>query len=101
MAQLGLTSFGEVGDAFDPRVHEALMHTYSAEVDSAVCQAILQVGYQFGERVLRPARVAVAEPAVEASSPQVEGVDEVDGVDGVDGHVVDEPAVDDVTSEEK
>lgn len=59
----GLTAFGEVGDAFDPHRHEALMHHYSNEVAGPVCQAIVQVGYQFGERVVRPARVAVAEPA--------------------------------------
>lgn len=59
----GLMAFGEVGDEFDPHRHEALMHRYSDEVSRPVCQAILQVGYQFGERVVRPARVAVAEPA--------------------------------------
>ncbi|MBA3266288.1 MAG: nucleotide exchange factor GrpE, partial [Nocardioidaceae bacterium] len=59
---LGLVPFGEVGEAFDPHRHEALMHSYSDEVSGPRCQAILQVGYQFGERVVRPARVAVAEP---------------------------------------
>ncbi|MEP6666120.1 MAG: nucleotide exchange factor GrpE [Nocardioidaceae bacterium] len=60
---LGLAPFGEVGDPFDPRIHEALMHSYSDEVDGPVCQAVLQVGYRLGDRIIRPARVAVAEPA--------------------------------------
>ncbi|MBA2444403.1 MAG: nucleotide exchange factor GrpE, partial [Nocardioidaceae bacterium] len=66
---LGLAPFGEVGDAFDPHRHEALMHSYADDVSAPVCRVILQVGYQFGERVIRPARVAVAEPT-EASATE-------------------------------
>jgi molecular chaperone GrpE len=62
--KLGLVAFGEVGDEFDPRIHDALMHSYSDEVSGPTCQAILQVGYRIEDRVLRPARVAVAEPTV-------------------------------------
>jgi molecular chaperone GrpE len=69
VSQLGLTSFGQAGDPFDPRIHEALMHSYSEDVDGPVCQAILQVGYQIGERIVRPARVAVAEPPIPVSTP--------------------------------
>lgn len=58
----GLVRFGEPGDAFDPTIHEALMHGYSDEVDVPTCTQILQPGYRVGERVVRPARVAVAEP---------------------------------------
>jgi molecular chaperone GrpE len=61
-AKLGLESFGGTGEPFDPRVHEALMHSYSAEVTEPTCVQILQPGYRVGDRVLRPARVAVAEP---------------------------------------
>ncbi|MGI8702487.1 MAG: nucleotide exchange factor GrpE [Nocardioidaceae bacterium] len=63
VAKLGLTSFGAVGDEFDPRIHEALMHSYSDDVTGPTCSAILQVGYAMSERILRPARVAVAEPS--------------------------------------
>jgi molecular chaperone GrpE len=66
VTSLGLETFGEVGDEFDPRIHEALMHAYSDDVDGPVSQAVLQVGYRLGERVLRPARVAVVEPSVPA-----------------------------------
>jgi molecular chaperone GrpE len=66
VSNLGLTPFGEVGDEFDPRIHEALMHSFSDDVDKPVCQVILQVGYRIDDRVIRPARVAVAEPDVVA-----------------------------------
>ena len=60
--KLGLTTFGKAGEAFDPNVHEALMHSYSADVTEPTCVQVLQPGYKVGERILRPARVAVAEP---------------------------------------
>ncbi|GAA3126971.1 hypothetical protein GCM10010466_17280 [Planomonospora alba] len=62
LGKLGLSPFGSKGDLFDPEVHEALMHSYSADVTEPTCVEILQPGYRIGERVLRPARVAVAEP---------------------------------------
>ena len=61
-SKLGLQQFGKEGEAFDPTVHEALMHSYSPDVTETTCVQILQLGYRFGERVIRPARVAVAEP---------------------------------------
>jgi molecular chaperone GrpE len=61
-AKLGLVRYGEPGDEFDPTVHEALMHGYSDDVAVVTCTEILMPGYRFGERVIRPARVAVAEP---------------------------------------
>jgi len=67
---LGLESFGDVGDEFDPRIHEALMHGYSDEVSGPTCSAVLQVGYRLGDRIVRPARVAVVEP--EAAPPVAE-----------------------------
>ncbi|HYJ66995.1 MAG TPA: nucleotide exchange factor GrpE [Nocardioidaceae bacterium] len=60
---LGLERFGKPGEEFDPRVHEALMHDYADDVDTVTAQTILQVGYRVGERILRPARVSVVEPA--------------------------------------
>jgi molecular chaperone GrpE len=61
-AKLGLERYGEPGDEFDPTIHEALMHEYSDEVTSPTCTKVLMPGYRFGERVIRAARVAVAEP---------------------------------------
>ncbi|MFD1937119.1 MULTISPECIES: nucleotide exchange factor GrpE [Nonomuraea] len=62
VTKLGLTSFGQKGEPFDPTVHEALMHSYSSEVTEPTAIEVLQLGYRIGDRVLRPARVAVAEP---------------------------------------
>jgi molecular chaperone GrpE len=62
VSKLGLVSYGKRGDAFDPKIHEALTHTYSPDVAEDTCVEIFQPGYKVGERVLRPARVAVAAP---------------------------------------
>ena len=64
VAKLGLTRFGQPGDPFDPTQHEALMHSYSDEVTEPTAVQILQPGYSYAGRVVRPARVAVAEPTV-------------------------------------
>ena len=63
LGRLGLVAYGEKGDPFDPKIHEALMHSYSSDVTEDTCVEILQSGYKVGDRILRPARVAVAEPA--------------------------------------
>ena len=60
--KLGLEKYGKDGDEFDPQIHEALMHETSAEVKVATASKILQPGYKFKERVLRPARVSVTDP---------------------------------------
>lgn len=70
-AKMGLQHFGKEGEPFDPMIHEALMHSYAPDVTETTCVAILQPGYRIGERTIRPARVAVAEPqpARRPSSP--------------------------------
>jgi len=60
--RFGLEKYGTEGDAFDPQVHEALLHDTSAEVSVPTASKILQPGYKFKERILRPARVAVTDP---------------------------------------
>ncbi|MDH6138051.1 MULTISPECIES: nucleotide exchange factor GrpE [Kitasatospora] len=62
VAKLGLQQFGKEGEPFDPNMHEALMHSYSSEVTEDTCVQVLQPGYRIGERIIRPAMVAVAEP---------------------------------------
>jgi len=64
----GLVKFGATGDPFDPRVHEALMHSLSADVSTTTCDKIVQAGYQFGDRVVRPALVTVVDPDPSAAS---------------------------------
>ena len=61
-SKLGLQQFGKQGEPFDPQLHEALMHSYSSDVTETTCVQILQPGYKIGDRIIRPARVAVAEP---------------------------------------
>ena len=60
--RFNLEKFGTEGEPFDPQIHEALMHDTSAEVSVPTATKILQPGYRFKERILRPARVAVTEP---------------------------------------
>ncbi|MEU3983878.1 nucleotide exchange factor GrpE [Streptomyces sp. NPDC026672] len=74
-AKMGLQQFGKEGEPFDPTVHEALMHSYAPDVTETTCVAILQPGYRIGERTIRPARVAVAEPQPGAAA-KAESADE-------------------------
>lgn len=94
-AKLGLTAFGEAGEPFDPTVHEALMHSYSPDVDETTCAQILQPGYRVGERILRPARVAVAEPTDPAGArPPAGQAADPDGEDGASETADDQTADD-------
>ena len=61
-SRIGLEKFGTEGEAFNPNIHEALMHDTSADVAAPTASKILQPGYKFKERILRPARVTVTDP---------------------------------------
>jgi molecular chaperone GrpE len=65
--KLGLTKFADVNVPFDPMIHEALIHTTSSDVKETTATQILQPGYKFKERVIRPARVAVTDPEESAN----------------------------------
>ncbi len=59
----GLVAYGEVGEEFDPHIHEALMQVpLEGDHQSTVVSAVVQKGIRLGERVIRPARVGVADP---------------------------------------
>jgi molecular chaperone GrpE len=78
LTRAGLAGFGEVGDAFDPSVHEAVAHGTSAEVDGPTVTTVMRRGYRFGEKVLRPAMVEVTDhdpDAVPASSGSAGGTE--------------------------
>ncbi|MDW4908726.1 nucleotide exchange factor GrpE [Streptomyces sp. ADMS] len=81
-AKMGLQQFGKEGEPFDPMIHEALMHSYAPDVTETTCVAILQPGYRFGERNLRPARVAVAEPQPGAQAGKGDSPESADTADG-------------------
>lgn len=65
LGRFGLTRFGEPGEAFDPSRHEALMHVQAELPEGATDTTIVQVlqpGFKQHDRVLRAARVSVADP---------------------------------------
>lgn len=70
VSKLGLEQFGEPGEPFDPAVHEALMQAEpDPDASVATCAQVLQKGYRLSAgRVLRPARVSVAEPGSPAEA---------------------------------
>jgi molecular chaperone GrpE len=60
----GLVKYGEPGDAFDPRLHEALSHIgEDPDVEVTTAKVIAKAGYRIGERVVRAAQVLVVDPA--------------------------------------
>ncbi|MEP6798063.1 MAG: nucleotide exchange factor GrpE [Lapillicoccus sp.] len=65
LGRFGVTQLGAAGEEFDPAVHEALMHVEAELPEGATATTVVQVlqpGYKVGERVVRPARVSVADP---------------------------------------
>lgn len=72
----GLAAFGTQGEVFDPDVHEAVQHTTSPDVAGPTVTTVLRRGYRLGDRVVRPAMVAVTdhgagdEPDTEQDSEQ-------------------------------
>ena len=77
---LGLVSFGEPGDPFDPARHEALLHSYRDDLTVTTCVEVMRPGYEYAGRVLRAAQVAVGEP----TEPAAPG-DSAGSADGADG----------------
>jgi molecular chaperone GrpE len=61
LQRAGLVSFGAEGDPFDPTQHEAVAQETSSEVSGPTVTTVMRRGYRFGERVLRPAMVAVTD----------------------------------------
>ncbi|WP_415098601.1 nucleotide exchange factor GrpE [Micropruina sp.] len=61
-AKYGLSVYGAVGDEFDPNIHEALMQVPMDGIEVTTVSALMQKGVRLNDRVLRPARVGVAEP---------------------------------------
>ena len=66
LGRFGVERLGEKGEEFDPTVHEALMHVEAELPEEATSTTVVQViqpGYRIGERLVRAARVSVADPA--------------------------------------
>jgi len=62
LGRLGWVSYGVVGDPFDPSIHEALASITEADVTAPIVREVNQAGHRLGDRILRPARVVVAQP---------------------------------------
>lgn len=58
--KLGLKEIGVVGEEFNPEIHEAIMHIEDENLGENTVAAVLQKGYKFGDTVVRPAMVQVA-----------------------------------------
>jgi len=64
VTKAGLVKYGEVGDPFDPRLHEALSHIgEDPDVEVTTCKVVAKAGYRIGDRVVRAAQVLVVDPA--------------------------------------
>ena len=60
MKSLGVESFGETGDGFDPNMHNGVMHVDDENLGENVIADVFMKGYKMGDKVLRPATVKVA-----------------------------------------
>ena len=57
---LGVEVFGEIGDEFDPNLHNAVMHIDSEELAENTIAQVFQKGFKIGEKIVRFAMVQVA-----------------------------------------
>ncbi len=57
--KLGVESFGEKGETFDPNIHNAVMHGEDEELPENSISDVFSTGYKMGDRVIRPAIVKV------------------------------------------
>ncbi len=57
---MGVEIFGQTGDAFDPNLHNAVMHTESEELPENTISQVFQKGFKLGDKVIRFAMVQVA-----------------------------------------
>ncbi len=58
--KLGLEEMGQVGETFDPNLHNAVAHIEDESLGENVIAAVYQKGYKLGDRVVRHAMVQVA-----------------------------------------
>ena len=57
---LGVEIFGQVGDAFDPTIHNAVMHTEDESLGENIISQVFQKGFKLGDKIVRFAMVQVA-----------------------------------------
>ncbi|GAA1996647.1 nucleotide exchange factor GrpE [Microbacterium ulmi] len=61
--RLGVVSYGEAGETFDPQQHEAIFQVPTPGIETATVLEVVETGYRLGSVELRPAKVVVAVPA--------------------------------------
>ena len=61
--RLGVVSYGEAGEEFDPQQHEAIFQQPTPGAEKSTILEVVEVGYRLGDVELRPAKVVVAVPA--------------------------------------
>ena len=60
LSGLGVEIFGNVGDTFDPNLHNAVMHTEDESFGENTISQVFQKGFKIGEKIVRFAMVQVA-----------------------------------------
>lgn len=61
LTRVGVQRYGSADEVFDPEVHEALTHSTGEGLEQPTVTTVYQPGYRLGDRIIRPARVAVTE----------------------------------------
>ena len=70
LTKLKITAVGEVGEAFDPNLHNAVSHIEDETLGENVISAVYQKGYKLGGKVIRPAMVTVSQGGPKRETPE-------------------------------
>ncbi|APU17933.1 MULTISPECIES: nucleotide exchange factor GrpE [Actinoalloteichus] len=81
LTKSGLEPYGEANEPFDPTAHEAVQHDTSPDVSGPTVTMVLRRGYRFGDRILRPALVAVTDYEAAAPASSAAAADETPSSD--------------------
>ena len=60
LSGMGVEIYGQAGDAFDPNLHNAVMHTEEEDVEESTVTQVFQKGFKMGDKIIRFAMVQVA-----------------------------------------
>ena len=69
----GVKKFSPDGEKFDPNVHQAMFEMEHAELPPGHVAQVIQAGYMLGDRVLRPAMVAIVKAAPKQQAASANG----------------------------
>ncbi len=68
MERHGVKKFTPLGEKFDPNLHQAMYELTDSSAAPGTVAQVIQSGYMIGERILRPALVAIAKKSTSASA---------------------------------